>query len=112
MVNPKAVHDVIAKQRAEKPMGMVEDHLVFGTQRNQLIHVEESPVVDLVVGRPPVRQTVMLRFQDAVQRIRASEVTCSSRSTSGHPAALDRAAGQVSPESVKSSAILASVSGR
>ena len=78
--------------RIEEPVGMIDAHgldapaldqlfqervrrgkhlRVFDPQAGQLIHVEESAVVDLVRRRAPVRQAVGLRLEELVQDVEA-----------------------------------------
>ena len=44
---------------------------ILDPQAGQRVDVEESPVVDLVQRRPPVRETIRLHFEQLVQVVEA-----------------------------------------
>ncbi len=52
-------------------MGLGEDRGVFHAQANQVVHVEEAAVVDLLRGSAPRGQPIRLRIQQQVQAVEA-----------------------------------------
>ena len=55
-------------------MGLGEDRRVFHAQSNQVVHVEEAAVVDLLRGSTPGRQPIRLRVQQQVQAVEAVRI--------------------------------------
>ena len=50
-------------------MRRVEDLVPLHAQPDQGIHVEESPIAQLLIRRPPVGQPIVLQIQHIVQRV-------------------------------------------
>ncbi len=70
MVDPVAVDHALALQLQQRAMGRLEHGGVLDPHRGEGVHVEEAPVVQLLVGDLPVREPVPL----AVQQIGEPEV--------------------------------------
>ena len=70
-----ALFDQIEEQRVRGG----EDRGIFHPQPDEIVDVEESPVVDLVERGAPVRQAIRLRVEQRVQAIEAGRVAAPRR---------------------------------
>ena len=59
-------------------------------QADKIIHVKETAVVDLFAGDAPVGQPVDLRFQEAMQRIKAARIARRAVASAPPPSSMTR----------------------
>ena len=50
-------------------MGLLEDVLVFLTQRGQIVDVKESSIVDVIGSHSPICEAIGLRLNELVKNI-------------------------------------------
>ena len=60
VVDPEAVQHALGEQVQQHPVGGLEDRGVLHPHRGEGVHVEEAPVVELLVRDAPVREPVPL----------------------------------------------------
>ena len=70
VVDPQAVDRAVREQRQDQRVRGVEHRRVLDADREQRADVEEPPVVELLVGHPPVREPVVLALDQLRQRQR------------------------------------------
>ena len=70
MVEPQPLQPVVRDQAFDQPVNGVERSGILDPQSGQRIDVEESPVVDLAGGEPPLPGLVVLTLQQMMQRQR------------------------------------------
>ena len=105
MIDADAVHDVLSGELADQFVAALEDFRVFRVDRDELVDPEESPVVDLVVGRAPVRQPVMLLLEQLMQQVRVAvdmrdRLVQSVRRQRARPTSMARAEGAREPQRI------------
>ena len=71
MVDAQAVDRPVGSQLQHQPVRRLEDLVALLAQRGESVDVEEAPVVDLVAGHTPVRQTVGLGVDQRLQGVEA-----------------------------------------
>jgi hypothetical protein len=71
MVQSNAGDVALCHQVQEQCMGGGEHARILHAQTREIVDVEETPVVDLVEGRPPVGQPIRLQVQQLVQTVEA-----------------------------------------
>jgi hypothetical protein len=74
VIDAKAGHRATPDQVEHEAMHFVEHRRIFHPQRRELVHVEETTVIDLFRRDAPVREPVRLRVQQAIERVEAARL--------------------------------------
>ena len=69
MVYSQAIDLSFSQQVQNKLVGLIEDVLIFLTQRGELVHVKKSSIVDVIGGHSPEGEAIRLRFNELVKSI-------------------------------------------
>ena len=69
MIDTKAVDQPFCEQRKNLFMRRLEDFVVFDTQSDQVVDIEEAPPVDFIIGRSPPRQPEVLPLKQGVESL-------------------------------------------
>ena len=56
-------------------MGLIEDILIFLTQRGEIVHVKKSSIVDVIGSHSPIGEAIGLRFDELVKSIEGTRIT-------------------------------------
>src|SRR5579884_2290651 len=78
MIDAYAGNHSFCDQAAEHAMRSRKDARVFHAQPDQVVDIEEAPVVDLFAGNPPMREPIDLKLQKKMQKIEALRLACAS----------------------------------
>ena len=71
MIEPKPGDDPTADQVEDERVRVVEDVGLLHADGREIVDIEEPPIVDLVCGRPPVGEAIVLGLQQIVQPVEA-----------------------------------------
>ena len=71
MIDAKARHPAARDELGHERVGGVEHPGILHPQGDELVDVEESPVVDLVERRAPVREPIGLVLEQLVEQVEA-----------------------------------------
>ena len=69
MVYSQAIDLSLSQQLQNEFMGLLEDVLVFLTQRGQIVDVKESSIVDVIGSHSPICEAIGLRLNELVKNI-------------------------------------------
>src|SRR6266568_7520810 len=69
MVYSQAIDLSFSQQLQNEFMGLLEDVLVFLTQRGQIVDVKESSIVDVIGSHSPICEAIGLCFNELVKNI-------------------------------------------
>ncbi len=72
VVDPQPVQRAVPDQVKDEAMGVSENLLVLRAQPGERLDVEEPPVGELLSGRGPVRQAVVLAAEQLVESVRVA----------------------------------------
>ena len=78
VVDAQPGHPTGREQLPDQAVGSGEDLGILHAQANQVIHIEEAPVVDLLGRGPPGCQPVGLRVEQKVQAVEAVRISFSA----------------------------------
>ena len=74
MIDAQAVDLALAQQAQHQLVGRQEDVEFFHAQGGQFVDVEKPSIVDFIRGHAPVRKTIDLFVEQAVEQIEAARV--------------------------------------
>ena len=69
MIDPNSIEDTFAKPLKNAAMCRFEDVRPFNPETDERVHVEESAIAQFLVGRAPIRQSVVLKIQQFIESI-------------------------------------------
>ena len=74
MIDPHAGDGARADQLEQQPMRRIEDLRQFHPDRGEIVHVEETAVVDLLRGHAPEGEAIGLIVEQQIERIETSRL--------------------------------------
>src|SRR5438067_7401853 len=74
MIYPDTGHRSCSDQFKEELMGRIEHFRQFHPDRREIVHVEETPIVDLLCGDAPESEPIGLIVEERVERVEAARV--------------------------------------
>ena len=69
VIHPDARNLPLGNEPLQQDMCRIEDRRFLHTESDELVDVEESPVIDFVRGRTPVREAIRLALEQFVQHV-------------------------------------------
>src|SRR3954449_8888952 len=73
MIQPQTMQATALNQLECQPMDVSEGLRVLDPDAGQIIDVKKTPVIDFADGHPPMRDAIMLPFQQAMQQCSRTE---------------------------------------
>ena len=71
MIDAQPGDRALLDQLEEKPMGRIENLRQFHSDRRQIVHVEETSVIDFLRRHPPESEAISLVGQKRIERDRS-----------------------------------------
>src|SRR6516162_197098 len=78
VIDPQTCDASIFEEFKQKLVDSVENDRIFDTYRGQIIHIKETPIVDLFGRDSPVTQPVSLRIEEFVQFVKRMRIANAS----------------------------------
>ena len=75
MVHPHTRDGTRTDKLEQQPMRRIEDLGQFHPDRGEIVHVEETPIVDLLRSHAPECETIRLIVEQQIERIETSRLT-------------------------------------
>ena len=69
VIDPEAGELAFARELDDQRVGMAKNFFIFDAQRNQLVDVEKSPIIELFRGDFPKRQPIPLLRQQPIEQV-------------------------------------------